>query len=319
VLCQRGTNSFAEKVANVQSSGGAAAVIYNNVSGGFAGTLNGSSTIPAISISMEDGGSLKTGALGTAASVNNVGGTGNGYAYYDGTSMATPHVSGVAALVWSYVPTKTNAQIRTALQTTAEDLGPAGRDNAYGYGLVRAQNALAYLGGGGPPPNNPPAANFTYSCTGLTCNFTDTSTDSDGTIASRSWDFGDSSPISTAQNPSHTYAAGTYNVKLTVQDNGGASNSTTKSVTVTAPPPSGITLSAVGSKVKGVNTVALSWTVTGTVGTTFDVFRNSSLRATVGTKSYTDSTGSKGAATYTYQVCDKLTPSTCSNTVTVVF
>ena len=62
--------------------------------------------------------------------------------------------------------------------------------------------------------------------------FTDTSTDSDGSIASRSWNFGDST-TSTATNPSKTYAAaGTYTVTLTVTDNGGATNTRTQSVTV---------------------------------------------------------------------------------------
>jgi PKD repeat protein len=88
---------------------------------------------------------------------------------------------------------------------------------------------------GTPPANVPPVANFTFTTSGLTANFTDTSTDSDGTIASRSWNFGDST-TSTATNPSKTYAAaGTYTVTLTVTDNGGATHSKSSSVTVTAP------------------------------------------------------------------------------------
>lgn len=84
----------------------------------------------------------------------------------------------------------------------------------------------------GGTTNNPPVANFSDSISGLTVNFTDTSTDSDGTIASRAWDFGDGS-TSTATNPSHTYAAGgTYSVSLTVTDNSGATNTKTQSVTV---------------------------------------------------------------------------------------
>ena len=59
--------------------------------------------------------------------------------------MATPHVSGVAALIWSYRPTWSNAQIRDALQKTAKDLGDPGRDDHYGYGLVQAKAALDYL------------------------------------------------------------------------------------------------------------------------------------------------------------------------------
>jgi len=84
-------------------------------------------------------------------------------------------------------------------------------------------------------PNQAPTANFSFSCSGLTCNFTSTSSDPDGSIASYSWNFGDGA-TSTAQNPSRTYAAGgSYSVRLTVTDNRGATNFITKTVTVTAP------------------------------------------------------------------------------------
>jgi len=80
--------------------------------------------------------------------------------------------------------------------------------------------------------NTAPVANFSATTSGLTATFTDSSSDSDGTIASRSWDFGDGT-TSTATNPSKTYAAaGTYSVALTVTDNGGATNTVTKTVTV---------------------------------------------------------------------------------------
>jgi PKD repeat protein len=80
----------------------------------------------------------------------------------------------------------------------------------------------------------PPTANFTSSCTDLACSFTDQSSDSDGTIASWSWDFGDGA-TSSMQNPGHTFAAAdTFTVELTVTDNDGQSDSTSKNVTVTA-------------------------------------------------------------------------------------
>jgi len=86
------------------------------------------------------------------------------------------------------------------------------------------------------PPNQPPVASFTKSCSGLTCSFTSTSSDPDGSIAGYRWTFGDGSPAVTTQNASHTYAAGgTYTVTLTVTDNRGATNASSQSVTVTAP------------------------------------------------------------------------------------
>ncbi|HYU90630.1 MAG TPA: PKD domain-containing protein, partial [Gemmatimonadales bacterium] len=89
-----------------------------------------------------------------------------------------------------------------------------------------------------PPPNQPPAAAFTSSCTQLTCSFTSTSSDPDGTISTYRWTFGDGTAAATAANPSHTYTAGgTYTVTLTVTDNQGATGSVSHSVTVTAPPP----------------------------------------------------------------------------------
>ncbi len=88
------------------------------------------------------------------------------------------------------------------------------------------------------PPNVPPVADFTFNATDLSVSFTDTSSDSDGSIASWSWDFGDTGG-SSAQNPNHTYAAtGSYDVSLTVTDNDGDSNLVSKSVSVTAPPSS---------------------------------------------------------------------------------
>jgi subtilisin family serine protease len=137
-LIQRGTVDFAVKVSNCQNSGGVGAIVYNNAAGAFSGTLGTTVTsIPSVTASDTDGAAMKA-QLGSSATVAV---KASNYAYFDGTSMATPHVSAVAALVWSYFPTCTGAQIRTSLNNSALDLGTAGRDNKYGYGLVQAKAA----------------------------------------------------------------------------------------------------------------------------------------------------------------------------------
>ena len=137
-LIARGTIDFATKVSNCQNSGGVAAVVHNNVAGSFNGTLGAAVTvIPSVTASDAEGTRLKTqlgqSAVVTVAPVH--------YALFDGTSMATPHVSAVAALVWSYYPACTASQMRASLHKSALDLGPAGWDEQYGHGLVQAKAA----------------------------------------------------------------------------------------------------------------------------------------------------------------------------------
>ncbi|WP_242165550.1 S8 family serine peptidase [Lysobacter sp. M15] len=152
------------------------------------------------------------------------------YASYSGTSMATPHVAGVIALIQSVSATpKTPAEVETIIKNTARAF-PSTPSQPIGTGILQAKAAVDAAGGGGG--NVAPVANFTSSVSGLTVSFTDTSSDSDGSIASRSWNFGDGTS-STATNPSKTYAAaGTYTVTLTVTDDDGATNTKSSQVTV---------------------------------------------------------------------------------------
>ncbi|MFC3652526.1 protease pro-enzyme activation domain-containing protein [Dyella humi] len=109
-----------------------------------------------------------------------------------------------------------------------------GWDYTTGWGSVIVSQFSTLAGGGGGGTGGNPAASFTDSVSGLTANFTNTSTDSGGTINAYSWTFGDGG-TSTSASPSHTYtAAGTYTVTLKVTDNTGATNSASKSVTVSS-------------------------------------------------------------------------------------
>ena len=81
----------------------------------------------------------------------------NSYVSWSGTSMACPHVAGVAALVWSHFPHLTAMEIRNVLRVTAENLGnDEGKDPVFGYGLVRAKDAFDALHPPTPAPAVPP-------------------------------------------------------------------------------------------------------------------------------------------------------------------
>jgi xanthomonalisin len=163
---------------------------------------------------------------------------------YGGTSLSAPLFAGAWARVIAIKGSSVGFAAPLLYQLPASDFhditsgnnggetASAGYDLATGRGELIISGAANDIGGGGGPTNVPPVANFSDTISGLVVNFTDSSSDSDGTIASRSWNFGDGG-TSTATNPSHTYSAGgTYSVSLTVTDNDGATNTKTQSVTV---------------------------------------------------------------------------------------
>ncbi|PYE51834.1 S8 family serine peptidase [Deinococcus yavapaiensis] len=139
-LISRGTCTFAEKVTNAVNSGAIGAIIYNNRAGDFGADLGSDKSIPVVTILQADGQALLQ-AL-TASTTGSLSVKTADYAYYGGTSMATPHVSGAAALVWAAKPNLTNEQLRKLLSDTATDLGPNGRDNFFGNGLVNPLAAI---------------------------------------------------------------------------------------------------------------------------------------------------------------------------------
>jgi PKD repeat protein len=167
----------------------------------------------------------------------------------------------------------------------------------------------------GTTVNTPPQASFTNSCSDLDCSFTDTSTDTDGTLVAWHWSFGEGSSA-TGQSISHTYPeAGTYTVTLTVTDENGATDSTAQSLAVASSSAGNITLAALGYKVKGLLKASLSWE--GAASSNMDIYRNGIKIATSAQGgSYTDHINERGKQTYTYQVCGE-GAGICSNEVTV--
>ncbi len=150
-IIDRGAISFHDKVQNCEDSGGIGAIIINNEAGMLYGTLGdaNSTSIPAV------GAALESRADIIAASTASVDIGASDYGYLDGTSMATPGVAGLAALVWSNYPSCTGQEIREALKATAMDAGAPGHDVYFGNGIVKAKAAADYLDANGCSGVNP--------------------------------------------------------------------------------------------------------------------------------------------------------------------
>ncbi len=206
----------------------------------------------------------------------------------------------------------------TFCEARASTIAVAGANDANvtdAWDEVGVDNALC----SGGSSNLAPTAAFSFNTSDLTANFTDESTDDDGSIVAWDWDFGDGN-TSTEQNPSHTYSIdNTYSVSLSVTDDDGATGSTSLEVTVSSGNVSGISLSVTAYKVRGVQHADLTWS--GATSATVDVYRNGSLQVTTSNDGlYTDITGQKGGGSATYQVCEAGTePATCSNEVSVTW
>ncbi|MDD8059272.1 S8 family serine peptidase [Shewanella metallivivens] len=143
------------------TAGASGVIVYSNsalpgLQNPFLVDANSEITIPSMSVDRATGLALQA-KIGQSTTVANLGN--QDYEYYNGTSMATPHVSGVATLVWSYHPECSAAEVRAALNATADDLNVAGRDNKTGFGMVNATAAKAYLDESCSGPTNPGSGN----------------------------------------------------------------------------------------------------------------------------------------------------------------
>jgi serine protease len=138
---RRGDITFAAKVAHASSKGAVGVIISNNESGNFNGTLSDGTPLIVVSVSQADGDELQT--LAQSGITGTVSVDANLYAYYSGTSMACPHVSAVAALIFAADDYNiTPEEVSDILLDSAEDLGQTGEDDIFGYGLVNAKAAL---------------------------------------------------------------------------------------------------------------------------------------------------------------------------------
>ena len=149
-----------------------------------------------------------------------------------GTSMASPHVAGAAALYLSAHPSASGAEVTRVI------LGSATRDVV---GDPGAPNLLLFTGGlvGSPPTGggetSPPTASFTAKCSRGQCAFDGRASTGVPTVASYAWDFGDGSPldVGNAATATHMYGArGTFTVTLTVTDGAGKKAESQRAVSV---------------------------------------------------------------------------------------
>jgi len=162
--------------------------------------------------------------------------SGGGYAWINGTSMASPHVAGALALLASRGFPRTYAGV-SGLYSTVVSRGNFDWTDESGDGVKESlldvsgpEFAPVFVGA---TQNQPPTASFTSSCDGLSCTFdASASSDTDGSIVSYGWTFGDGgSSASASPTAPHLYAAGgTYTVTLTTTDDGGATATTSRSV-----------------------------------------------------------------------------------------
>jgi serine protease len=143
-LIQRGEVNFAEKVKNAIAAGAAAVVIFNNAPGLIQGALtqDGSMVaIPVVMIEQGPGEALKNALQKGAKARAIIQTVATDYSAFDGTSMASPHVAGVVALMRAAKKSLSPAQARDILKQTSQALTPNDQ-NQYGSGMVNAEAAV---------------------------------------------------------------------------------------------------------------------------------------------------------------------------------
>jgi serine protease len=153
-LVSRGNSvAFFDKAQNALKAGAIGVVVFDNVPPdpespifpGFFTTAKTAAAIPGsapfLMISQADGQALLATPNATITMSNGF----EQFALEAGTSMACPHAVGTAALVWAASPNSTATNVATALEQTAKDLGTAGKDTTFGYGLVNAYDAAKML------------------------------------------------------------------------------------------------------------------------------------------------------------------------------
>ncbi len=255
-----------------------------------------------------------------------------------GTSMASPHVAGVAGLYLELNPTATPGQVAAAMIAGAT----SGLVTSPGTNSPNRLLNIAFVGGAPPGSNNPPVANWTYSCTStLICTFNGNSSTDDHGITLYTWNVGSRPAFNGATVTYQWYQQMNVSVTLKVTDAGGLTNSSTRTILIAPtnappnqPPTASITAPASGSSVNQGTAVtfqgsgsdpedgtlsgaSLVWTssIGGQIGTG-NTFTTSTLAAGTHTITLTskDSKGATGTASITLTVVHVNQPPTAAIT-----
>jgi len=175
------------------------------------------------------------------------------YKYGSGTSMASPHVAGTAALVIATGIVDANGngrindEVRLRLDESADDLGDLGRDTKYGYGLVDADEAAGEV-------NDPPTVSVTSPTddstvdSGATIDFEGTASDTEDSdlTADLVWTSSIDDQIGTGGSFSKILSDGNHTITASVADSGGKTGSASISITVGTPgEPTTVSVSAI--------------------------------------------------------------------------
>lgn len=239
------------------------------------------------------------------------------YKYGSGTSMASPHVAGVAALlIGSGLVHDDNHngmisdEVRALMQSTAIDLGASGRDDKYGFGLVNVSNALKAV----TPVSTGTLNGFVTDesanpIVGVVVTAGAYSAITDGTGYYLVSDIAVGSYTVTAS--ASGYSEGSSGATIT------ENTATIVNFELAVAPIADISLVTAGYKVKGLMKADLSWS--GATSVNVDVYRNGvNITTTTNDGTYTDNINQKGSETFTYKICEAGI-NTCSNESVVAF
>ena len=241
-------NSYAAGVLHVASAGNSGSCTPSGDTVGYPAKFGSVMAVAATSSSnvracfSSTGPAVEISAPGVSINSTRRGG---GYVLMSGTSMASPHVAGVAALLMA--GPLTNVEARQQLLDTADDLGAAGWDELYGFGLVDADEAA-----GSGPINNAPQVTISAPNNGDTFDpgvavvFQGSANDlEDGDVTpSLSWTSNLDGPLGVGRTCTRALSEGNHTITASATDSGGRGGSETISVTI-APLPGTATVTSI--------------------------------------------------------------------------